>query len=227
LSDESAAAESLHGDVHVNFLLLWVNIRKALDRRSQSNDLGSSKGDGLSGKESLWLELWRGMLEVNNYICLVPSKREVLRRVVMELEDFHNSTTEGGHRSCLLIAPPGAGKTLLASALAWHVKLDYLEFNITQMLSKADILDCFDKIVTTQLSSHGGNCSYSSMRSMPNWNPKDVYSAFLSPLETGRYVRAERHSESLIVHGYLPARVRPSTTPTIAVPTSPATLSPV
>jgi len=43
LSDESAAAESLHGDVHVNSPAPWVNIQKHWTAAHNPNDLGSSK----------------------------------------------------------------------------------------------------------------------------------------------------------------------------------------
>ncbi len=135
------------------------------------------------------LELWRAMLEVDNYVCLVPAKREVLRAIIAEFNAFKSAGT-GGHRGCLLIASPGSGKTHLASRLAEHLGLGLLEFNITQMLSKADLLDCFDTIVTTQFQNRDKRFLVFVDEINAKLDNQEVYSTFLAPLEKGVYRRA-------------------------------------
>jgi hypothetical protein len=133
------------------------------------------------------IELWRAMTEVKNYVCVASSKRKVVRDVVHEIEAFKR---ERGTRSCMLIAPPGSGKSLLAQLLAEDHGLHFLEFNITQMISKTDILDCFDLILTTQFENRGKRLLVFVDEIDAPLGGDAVYDAFLTPLERGVYRRA-------------------------------------
>src|SRR5712692_1388125 len=129
------------------------------------------------------------MAEVDDYVCLVESKRAALREIVRELQMFRDGRPRR-HRSCLLIAPPGSGKTYLVSRLARSLHLRFLHFNITQMLSKHDILDCFDTIITTQFQSRAEGLLVFVDEVNAPLAGQEVYDAFLAPLESGVYVRA-------------------------------------
>lgn len=133
------------------------------------------------------IELLRAMTEVKNYVCIDSSKRDILRTVVREIEAFRR---ERGTRSCMIVAAPGSGKSLLAQLLAEDHGLFFLEFNITQLITKADILDCFDVILTSQFENRGRRVLVFVDEIDANLDGEPVYDAFLAPLERGVYRRA-------------------------------------
>jgi ATPase family associated with various cellular activities (AAA) len=137
-----------------------------------------------NGKQHI--ELWRAMTEVKNYICIAASKRKILRKILDELEAFKT----GRARSCMMIAAPGSGKSLLARVLAEDHGLCFLEFNITQMISKNDLLDCFDVILTTQFENPSRRLLVFVDEIDAYLGGEPVYDAFLAPLESGVYRRA-------------------------------------
>jgi hypothetical protein len=127
------------------------------------------------------------MTEVRNYVCIDSSKRDALRKIVNEVEVFKSGN---GSRSCMMIAPPGSGKSLLAQLIAKDHGLYFLEFNITQMISKADILDCFDVMLTTQFGNRGKQLLVFVDEIDAGLQNDAVYDTFLAPLEGGIYRRA-------------------------------------
>jgi len=137
------------------------------------------------------LELWRSMLEVDGYVCLAPSSRVTLGRLLRAVEGFR--TTEPRQTvSCQLIASPGSGKSYLVERLARQLGFLFLKFNITQMLSRVDIIDCFDTIVTTQAQNrHVPLLVFVDEINAP-LGGQTVYDAFLAPLEEGTYRRASK-----------------------------------
>jgi ATPase family protein associated with various cellular activities (AAA) len=132
------------------------------------------------------LQLWRGMTEVKNYICICESKRRVLREIVREVKAFKR---EPRIRSCMIAAPPGSGKSILAEHIAEDCDLMFLEFNITQMFSRSDILDCFDAILTTQFENRDRHLLV-FVDEIDGDLGGPVYDSFLGPLERGVYRRA-------------------------------------
>ncbi len=134
-----------------------------------------------------YIDLSRAMTEVRNYICISSSKRRVLRQVVHEIQLFKR---ERGSRSCMIIAAPGSGKSLLAQLFAEDQALHFLEFNITQLMSKSDILDCFDLILTTQFENRGRRLLVFVDEIDAHLSNESVYDVFLAPLEQGVYRRA-------------------------------------
>lgn len=137
------------------------------------------------------LELWRGMTELPNYVCIVRSKRRSVSALV-EMARAFVSARRATIESCMLVAPPGAGKTQLARSLADHSGLQILPFNISQLFRPEDILDCFDQISTTQaqLSGKGLLVFFDEINAKLEGEP--VYAPFLSPLEEGYYLRGEK-----------------------------------
>jgi hypothetical protein len=133
------------------------------------------------------IDIRRAMTEVKNYVCTASSKRAVLRQIIREVEIFKRGT---GTRSCMIVAPPGSGKSLLAQLIAEDHGLYFLEFNITQMISKIDILDCFDVILTTQYENRGKQLLVFVDEVDGHLQNESVYDAFLGPLERGVYRRA-------------------------------------
>lgn len=145
--------------------------------------------DNLTGQTRKTLQLWRAMGEVDGYVCCVHKKKEVLRKVTQEVESFKQQTRKQ-HMSCMLIASPGSGKTYLVSKLARSLGMRFLSFNITQMLTKSDILDCFDTIATTQAQNKGDAFIVFFDEINARLDNQHVYDIFLAPLEEGVYIRA-------------------------------------
>jgi hypothetical protein len=95
------------------------------------------------------LELWRATTELPGYICIVRRKRETVATLVQMLRSFARSD-RSRQESCLIEAPAGTGKTHLVRRLAEQANFRVLLFNITHLYRQEDLLDCFDRISTTQ-----------------------------------------------------------------------------
>lgn len=133
------------------------------------------------------IEPERAMTEIKNYICCVKSKRKAVLQLVNEINSFAKHPPEH-QQSYMLIADPGSGKTYLVKCLAKAANLSLRDFNIAQMLSKNDVLDCFDTIVTTQAFEKKPVLAF-----FDEINAKiegeHVYDLFLAPIEDSCYVR--------------------------------------
>lgn len=138
------------------------------------------------------IQLWRAMTTLDKYVCLVPARKHAVQRVLRHIRDFSRRPRhERKPISLLFRSAPGSGKTFLAQCLAEAMKMTFLEFDISQMVSRTDILDCFDTIVTRQATA--GRNAKDIMVFVDEINARvegqPVYSAFLGPLESGRFVR--------------------------------------
>jgi hypothetical protein len=145
--------------------------------------------DGNSGERRI--ELWRAMTEIDGYVCCCPEKRKRLAQLLTEIRDFERRR-ERRSLSGMLIANPGSGKTSLVRSLANAVSMQFLDFNITQMIGRDELFACFDTIITT----HAQDRSRPVLVFFDEINAKlgnqFVYDAFLSPLEDGLYSRGGR-----------------------------------
>jgi ATPase family associated with various cellular activities (AAA) len=151
--------------------------------------IGSNGSHTPGGRSKLRLELGRAMTEVDGYVCCSKEKREILQKVVNELKLFQLKD-RAANMSCMLIASPGSGKTFLVRRLAEAVKLRFLGFNITQMIHKSDLLDCFDTIVTNQVQNRQQALLVFVDEINAKLDSQHVYDTFLAPLEGDVYVRA-------------------------------------
>lgn len=136
-------------------------------------------------------QVWRAMTELPGYVCLAKQKRECVRQIVRGVDEFtHRVPRENW--SCMLKSAPGSGKTRLIHELANRFKLNFLQFNITQMISRQDLLDCFDKIVTTQANEPQKDVMVFIDEINALLTGQPVYDAFLAPLQDQNYVRADK-----------------------------------
>lgn len=161
----------------------WPELRK--EWREAMSDVGVI---GHSSKEPKALELWRSMLEVEDYVCCDEATRSRLRSLVHGVQAFARRPRH--HSSCMLVAAPGSGKTFLAKRVAQAAGLRFLPFNITQMRSKADILECLDTIVAAQAEASRDRLLVFIDEINAELESAPVYGAFLTPLEDGTYIRA-------------------------------------
>ena len=134
-------------------------------------------------------QLWRAMTNIRDYAACIPYKRRILQQLVGIGRDF-KAQHERRHTSVLLIDNPGAGKSYLVECLARELPMPRLEFNITQLLSRADLLHCFDTIVTTQAQGANDPLLVFFDEINANLDGSHVYDTFLAPLEEGVYVRS-------------------------------------
>ena len=145
---------------------------------------------GARGEKDRKLELWRAMIEVDGYVCCEASTRKELKELLHGVQVFSKHPRH--HASCMLLASPGSGKTYLAKRLAETANLRFLPFNITQMRSKGDILECLDTIVATQAENNRQPLMVFIDEINAKLENASVYGAFLTPLEDGTYVRSGR-----------------------------------
>lgn len=143
---------------------------------------------GDEGKGKKELQLWRAMTDVGGYVACVRSKRRVLRRLLEEGEAFTRDRTR--HRSFMVIDVPGAGKSFLVNRLARALRMRFLSFNVTQMLTRNDLIECFDTIVTSQAQDPNQPVLVFIDEINAKLDGQHVYDAFLAPLEDGIYIRA-------------------------------------
>ncbi|MGD2110601.1 MAG: AAA family ATPase, partial [Phycisphaerae bacterium] len=142
--------------------------------------------------EDRCIELWRSYTTLDKYVCLVPPRKTHIQRVLRRMRDFGRRQQEDRKSlSFMFISKPGNGKTYLVERLADAVGMTLLEFDISQMTRSEDILDCFDTVVTRQATSEKDIIAFVDEINT-KINAQHVYSAFLGPLESGKYVRGGR-----------------------------------
>ncbi|MCH8034484.1 MAG: ATP-binding protein [Bacteroidetes bacterium] len=135
------------------------------------------------------IELSRAMNEIDGVVCCVKWKRDALKKIVKLAGDFKQNNPRR-QMSCILLAKAGSGKTNLVRCLAKNLRYRIMQFDITQMLSKRDILDCFETIITVQGQDRDKDFLIFIDEINGEIANQSVYDTFLAPLEEGEYVRA-------------------------------------
>lgn len=133
------------------------------------------------------LQLRRSMTEVSGYVCWGSEKRENLRTLVQGINEFHLNPKYP--TAAMLIAAPGSGKSFLIKQLAKSACLEPLAFNITHISSRGEIINWFDTILTKQQERPDKKFLVFIDEINSDLDGSKPYSAFLSPLEDGFYVR--------------------------------------
>jgi len=134
-------------------------------------------------------DLWRGTTDIDRYVACVRKKRKLIQKLVQITRDFVKRP-DRRHTSVYIADTPGSGKSYLVERLARETHIRKLEFNITQLLDKSDLLHCFDTIVTTQAQSPGDALLVFFDEINALLDTRHVYDSFLAPLEQGIYVRS-------------------------------------
>lgn len=155
----------------------------------------SRKGLGIVDQDSdkPKFELWRGMSVVDGYIAIVETRRKAVLKLYNLARSFISPRfTPRHHRSsvsCLLVDSPGRGKTALMRSLAETLNINFLSFNITEMVTREDIINSFDVIVTTQARERGKPIIVFVDEIDTYLSNGPVFDLFLAPLDDGVYVR--------------------------------------
>lgn len=134
------------------------------------------------------LHLWRSMVEIDGYACCVEEEKKMICKLMRGIKAFSRSG-QNHHVCCMLVASSGSGKTFFVRQLAKTLKFHFLPFNITQMVFRSDILDCFDAIVTTQAQESNRPLLVFVDEINARLEGDLVYNAFLTPIEEGLYMR--------------------------------------
>lgn len=138
------------------------------------------------------LELWRAMTILSDYVETVQEKRREVARLIQILREFsHDFGHVVGLRSVSahLIAKPGSGKSHLVSRLAAELGMQCLNFNLTQLVTRQNVIECFDTIASaqTQDRSRPYLVFFDEINAKVDGEP--AYDLFLSVLEEGTYMR--------------------------------------
>lgn len=148
--------------------------------------LSSGRGGGVRR-----LELWRATSLLPGYITCVEAKRQMIKRIAKAVVGFRKAHRPTRALSVLLTADPGAGKSSLVRALANATDFSFIQSNITQMLHRDELLHLFDAIATRQANGTRPVMVYvDEINAL--LESDHVFSAFLSPLEEGSYLRQGR-----------------------------------
>jgi hypothetical protein len=152
------------------------------------------RGDGLGvvmeSPEEPQLQLWRAMTEIDGYICVESRRRENLRRLARCAKNFAQSPDY--HAASMLVSAPGSGKTFLIDKLAEVSGLETIPFNVTHLSTRGEILNWFTQILEKQNNSPGSNFLVFIDEINADLAGSKPYSAFLSPLEDGVFVKEGR-----------------------------------
>lgn len=165
----------------------------SLKERSNEWEAAFTGQGVVPSKSGARFQLWRAMTDVGGYVACVPQKRIVLQELLHITREFVKQQ-ERRQTSVLLIDRPGSGKSFLVERLAKEVSKEVpvrrLEFNITQLLNRSDLVYCFDTIVTHQAQNPREPLLvfFDEINAKLDGNP--VFDSFLAPLEQGIYVRS-------------------------------------
>jgi hypothetical protein len=135
------------------------------------------------------LQLWRATSDLDDYVCCSERKRTVIHSLLRGIREFKN---RGGryHQGCVLIAPPGSGKSFLIKCLARRAEIRMLEpFNMTQISTHAEIYGhIFDRVHEEQQRAQDEQLLVFVDEINAGHGEQSAYDAFLEPLQDGTYV---------------------------------------
>ncbi len=136
-------------------------------------------------------EPWRAWTEIDGYACLSSLKLAQIASLESEISSFDPSVATRS-KAGLIMAGPGSGKSHLVHRLAESSNLYRLEFNITTLMKREGLIDCFDQIVTWQAQHRGARLIVFVDEINAELENHCVYDIFLAPLEDGYYLRSGR-----------------------------------
>jgi hypothetical protein len=148
----------------------------------------SSKESQPDRKRNLRFELWRGMTTLDGYICLSKKRKAEIRKLLLNLKRERGSKLKRAE-VCFIKAEPGSGKSYLVECLAKALDLKMISFNLSQIPTKTQIINCFDEISTAQAENQHNPLLIFFDEINTRFENTYPYSLFLAPLEDGYYLR--------------------------------------
>jgi len=137
------------------------------------------------------LEVWRGAPLLPGYVTCVDEREEIVLELARRLRKFVKTREPARHLSILIQADPGTGKTALAKALAKAVGAGFLEFDVTRMSRREELVSIFDAVSALQSNSDKPLVVFvDEINAHIEGAP--VFDAFLAPLEGMVYSREGR-----------------------------------
>ena len=92
----------------------------------------------------------------------------------------------------MIVDLPGGGKSYMVECLARTLRIPHLRFNITQLLNRDSLVDCFEAIREEQDRGQHQPMLVFVDEINAKLDNQHVYDAFLEPLEDGSYTRQGR-----------------------------------
>jgi hypothetical protein len=146
----------------------------------------------IKDKDELRLEVWRGYTQLHGYISIIEEKQEIIYRIGRHIRNFATIESPPRSLSIILQADPGSGKTLLAKSLAKAFDFSFIQYDVTQMIHRDEILDLFDNVATRQANIKGKVLVFvDEINAL--LDGFHAYGAFLAPLEEGIYIRRGKY----------------------------------
>lgn len=167
-----------------------IDWSETMDRWHQAVHTNDGIIDGKSGTHHRRIELWRGASALTRFVSVSTSKRRSVSELIQLALKSKKSWEVGKTRnkSCMVVAPPGSGKTTLVRGVASTAKMSFLPVNMTELYNRSDLLGCFDQIVTQQTQTDAP-----LLVLIDEINAKvggqHVHDRFLAPLEDGYFSR--------------------------------------
>lgn len=161
---------------------------------TESTDISSLCDESGGGRRQF--HVWRAYTALPEFVAYIKAKRERIGQMFGQVRDFARAGPGQKKRplTIWLQADPGSGKTLLVENLARVSGLEFLRFDISQMVGGEDLKDMFDVIVAAQQKRKEHILVVvDEIDSTVQGSP--TYSHFLSPLESGYFVRRGRFVE--------------------------------
>ncbi|MCD4820421.1 MAG: AAA family ATPase [Candidatus Cloacimonetes bacterium] len=105
--------------------------------------------DRVTCKDKRIFYLWRGYSCIGNYVAIRRDLRIKLNDLYQSIHNF-KCDSKTSSLNCLIQGAPGWGKTFLSEKLAESFDLNPLFFNVAQLTSLDQVIDCFDSISSLQ-----------------------------------------------------------------------------
>jgi hypothetical protein len=151
-------------------------------------------GRGIVAGDQGGIQLWRATSDLEDYVCCANQWRTAIHRILRGIREFLNSGAKY-HSGCVLVAPPGSGKSFLIKCIASRANIRMLEpFNITQLPDHNEIhKQIFDKIHEDQQKAPDVPLLVFVDEINAGLDQQTAaYDAFLEPLQDGSYVSDRR-----------------------------------